>query len=269
MRSRLLVLLAAVSVTPAASETLQPLTVQDATLVSPGRLEIVLGTQGRFEFRPLFRDADRNYEWTTPTVGVNAGLGTRAEAQFEWDALAIDDEGRGTHTGTGDARFATKVRVFSEGEHELGWLPALALRFGLKLPNASRPDGLGTDETDVFGDLLLAHSIGPVRAHASIGVGILGNPGPVGGQDDVLLYGFGLASEEVVRAAGAGVRLFAEVSGIEASRFDNARHHVLGGARLGGESLAVYAGAGTGLNGWSGDFLVRFGLVYRIRLFTE
>ena len=30
------------------------------------------------------------------------------------------------------------------------WIPAIGLRFGVKLPNANKDDHLGTDETDFF-----------------------------------------------------------------------------------------------------------------------
>jgi hypothetical protein len=269
MRSCLFALFCVAFAATTPAETLLPLETEDAELLPAGRLELAIGSTGRFGFHPPFRSAERDYQWTTPTIGLNAGLGARAEVQVKWDALMIDDEGESPKSGAGDARFLTKVRVFSDEDYDLRWLPATAIRFGLKLPSASAPDGLGTDETDVFGELLLSRSLGPGRVHGNVGVGVLGNPGATGGQDDVLLYGLAFDSEEIARPSGVGLRLFGELSGVEGSRFDNVHHRAMGGLRLGGETLAAYLGAGAGLNERSEDFLVRFGLVYRIRVFEE
>ena len=247
--------------------TLLPLDAEDASLLPPGMMEVYVGANGAWDVQPLFRDEERD-EWSAPSIGISTGLGTRAEAQLRWELLAIESDGGSWKYGAGDARLFTKVRVFSESEYELSWLPATAVHFGVKLPNASRADGFGTDETDVFGSVLLSRSLGPMRLHGNLGIGILGNPGPFGRQDDLILYDAAAVVPGLARWSDAALSLFAEVGGgAESGPAD--RHRARLGARLDTESVAGYVGASAGLDDHSEDFGIRFGVIVRLRVFSE
>jgi hypothetical protein len=93
-------------------------------------------------------------------------------------------------------------------EHEVGdftlwakWLAlkgkrersAVALRWGVKLPNASDESGLGTDETDVYGGVVVSKALGKkTRLDANLGAAVLGDPTEARAQNDVLTYGASL-----------------------------------------------------------------------------
>src|SRR5690606_22262668 len=142
----------------------------------------------------------------------------------------IDEELRnGTSNssyGGGDARLFTKARLFAAA----GPWPAVALRFGTKLPNAKLADRLGTDETDFQIETLFSRDFGRVAAHLNLGIAILGNGGPTvagdtsfnnTGQDDPFLWSFSLAGEAHPAPFGDGWtwRPLGELRGMAASRF--------------------------------------------------
>jgi hypothetical protein len=272
MGSRLLPLLLVAIATDAGAATLLPLDAEDAVPLATGRLEAVLGGEGAGDEQPLFRRSEQD-RWSAPFVAVNVGVGSRAEVQFRWEALSVDGERpdsrqRSREYGTGDARLFTKLRVTSEGAYGWPWLPASGVAFGVKLPNANRSRGLGTDEADVFGHVLVSRSFGGARAHANVGIGILGNPRPEGGQDDVVLYDLGLVSPPV-RFRGVPFSLYGEVNGVGASRFGNDRSRLRLGIRFGGTALSFYLAGSRGLDDRSESWGVRFGIVTTFAAFAE
>ena len=96
----------------------------------------------------------------------------------------LEIPGDSTHD-VGDFSLATKVRFLKED----GKRPALAFRFGMQLPNASNENGLGNDETNIFGSFLLEKEFGKVRFLTNLGIVILGDPVEAGSQDDLFTYG--------------------------------------------------------------------------------
>ena len=139
--------------------------------------------------------------------------------------------------GSGDLRVRTRFTVV----REKGWVPAMGVQLGVKLPNAGAREGFGTDETDMDVGLLVTKGIGPVDLHGSMALGILGNPMERAAQDDVFLGSF-LA---VVHAAG-WLRLLAEVAGMPPSPVNSGRAVFRGGVgfRGGGIDVGVVAGVG-------------------------
>lgn len=85
----------------------------------------------------------------------------------------------------GDFSLATKVRL-RRGDTKG---PAVALRFGVELPNTSNESGLGNDETNVFASFLIERALGRMRVLGNTGIVILGDPVAAGSQDDLLTYG--------------------------------------------------------------------------------
>ncbi len=103
----------------------------------------------------------------------------------------------------GDFTLATKVQF----NRERAGVPAIGVRFGFELPNASTENGLGNDETNVFGAFLIEKKVANLRLIGNAGVAILGDP--VGqGQDDLFTYGAAATLDVSPRVA-----LLAEVYG--------------------------------------------------------
>ena len=158
-----------------------------------------------------------------PTLGVNVGLSSIAELQFDWsahDRLAITDRQDApladlvTATGdrttsVGDLVIATKIRVMGETAGR----PAIGVRFATKLPNASNESGLGLDTTDFLATALVGKTIQSIRVVGNVGLGILGDPTKPNNQNDVLLYGLSVA-----RAIAQGVEVVGEVNGRASTR---------------------------------------------------
>lgn len=272
MRSlRIAVLVLITAANSARALTLLPLETEDPALLPPGKLEISLGAHYLDSVQPVFRDVERN-QWSAPELGISAGLGSRAEAQLRWEAIAARDVSPGSQFSrfdTGDARLFTKVRVTSAGDFARPWVPETALQFGLKLPNASFRGGLGTDEADFFGHFLAAEDVLGARILTDVGVAILGNPGSTRGQDDLFLYGVAALSPSLAQWRETKLTLLGEISGSEGSRFENDRRRARLGLRIGTEWLAGYAGMSAPLTSRNEDFGVRFGLVWWLQVFSE
>lgn len=158
-----------------------------------------------------------------PTLGVNFGLSSIAELQFDWgfyDRLAItqrqDAPLASLVTATGnrttsveDLVVATKIRIMGETPGR----PAIGVRFATKLPNAGNESGLGLDTTDFLATALVGKTVQSIRVVGNIGLGILGDPTKPNNQNDVLLYGISVA-----RAIAQGVEIVGEVNGRASTR---------------------------------------------------
>lgn len=274
MRSRLpAILFALLFPLTAQAVTLLPLDAEDATILPTGQLEMTIGGQYLDDVQPRFRKIRRD-QWSAPEIGINVGLGTRAEVQFRWEALYVREEATSLNPefgryGVGDARLYTKIRVFSAGAFGTDWMPATALRFGLKLPNASFNDRLGTDEADFFGTALVSRYVFGAGLFADAGIGILGNPGPTRGQDDVFLYDAAITSPDVARFGDMGLILLGEVAGTAGSRFDDDQSHARVGARLEGRSFAAFVAGSARIDDRSEAYGARFGVVWWLQVFEE
>jgi hypothetical protein len=274
-----------VIVPPALGASLLPLATEQAETLPSGTAEAILGvTYYRNQRFPFFTPpgALRSQDLVAvPDLGFRIGAGGWAEIQASYATLYLDEQfsDGGTHRqfGSGDMRLFTKVRLLREDDL---W-PALGLRFGTKLPNASREARLGTDDTDFGADVLASKDLGPLTAHANLGLLLLGNSGPTigsgfraGGQDDVFSYAIAAVSPPL-GAAGAGatkLRLLGEVAGLTASHFDNDRAAARVGVQLARGPGTIYIGASAGLIAGSEDIGASTGFIYTFepgRLFGE
>ena len=159
-----------------------------------------------------------------PLVGLSFGLGPFAEVQIdgvsmsrllikERDAAAplasmLEVPGDTTRSWD-DLVVGTKVKIVSEGDR----IPAFALRFATRLPNASNEAGLGLDTMDFFQSLLVGKTIQSVRVVGNIGLGILSDPTRGDRQNDVLTYGFSMA-----RAFAEDAEVVGEIHGRASTR---------------------------------------------------
>ena len=167
--------------------------------VGAGTARVELGMdflQGaEFPFSGLEGDLSR-----IGNLGLRIGAGSGIELEAFWTAqnyLNINnidptapnypnlDFGGNTTNDFGDLTLATKFRFRKESENA----PALGFRVAVKLPNASTENGLGTDETDVYGDFLVQKTFENLTLAGNLGIAILGDPDSAGSQDDQLSWG--------------------------------------------------------------------------------
>ncbi|MGI9034669.1 MAG: hypothetical protein ACR2GD_01400, partial [Pyrinomonadaceae bacterium] len=94
--------------------------------------------------------------------------------------------------GVGDSTLSTKIKL----RNETRALPAIGFKLGVQLPNSDQSRGIGVNETNVFGNLLLQKKFGKKKGldpraniFGNIGLGILTAPLERFSQNDVLLYG--------------------------------------------------------------------------------
>lgn len=181
------------------AQTPRPLATELVDSVGAGIIRAELGfdlLQGaEYPFSGLEGDLTR-----IGNLGLRLGAGNSVELQAFWTAQnylninSIDpgapnhqnlDFGGNSTNDFGDLVLATKFRFRKEGAHS----PALGFRVAVKLPNASTEKGLGTDETDVYGDFLIQKSFTGLTLAGNIGIAILGDPETAGAQDDQLSWG--------------------------------------------------------------------------------
>jgi len=104
--------------------------------------------------------------------------------------------------GPGDVELGTMIRLpIAEGLRSAAQArgargPAFGLGWRVKLPNAADEGELGSDETDVVLVASAAGDLGLLRGWAGGGLAILGDPGQLAAQDDVVFLqaGLGLAT---------------------------------------------------------------------------
>ncbi|MEP6925757.1 MAG: hypothetical protein ABI954_14920 [Pyrinomonadaceae bacterium] len=93
----------------------------------------------------------------------------------------------------GDFSLAAKIKL----RNETSKTPALGFKFGFQLPNSNQARGLGTNQNNIFGLLLIGKKFGrqyqdktrQINLFGNLGVGILPAPLERFTQNDVLLYG--------------------------------------------------------------------------------
>jgi hypothetical protein len=252
---------------PARAEWLAPLTVETAATLPSGQIDVALGASyfrnRRFPpFTPSGFIHSQNLT-TVPEIGLRAAVGSMVEIQASYEFINLDESTQDGHIDTyggGDARLFTKIYAVRERT----WIPALGVRFGTKLPNASSKDHLGTDEIDFFIQALGSKQVGPVTLHLNLGIALLDNPGEAGGQDDLFTYAFGVVSPSFALDAASewGIRFLTEVAGQTGSRFANDGNAVRAGLQVIHGGLTLYAGASAGLNSAAEKYGVMGGAIY-------
>lgn len=253
--------------------SLLPMSTQEVTTLPNGKAEGVLSV-AYFDglWFPAFTQPGQVCCQTllaAPTIGFNIGLGDRVEVQASYELLLLNETqlgvGEVSNFGSGDARLFTKVRALSQD----GWIPALGVRFGTKLPNANRADHLGTDTIDWGGELLGSETFAEsVQLNVNLGLQLFDNPSG-SGQDDLLSYGVGVNSVETAQPILGPFRLklLGEVAGLSGSRFGNDRSAFRGGFQLRGESLTIFAGVSAGLIRESENIGAALGLIWTFQTF--
>jgi len=179
----------------------RPLVTEDPVTIGDGRVLIEAGFEYQHQLQiPLYGLTGNLVH--LPAVGVNLGLGSRAEIQidagYRWLDVTdrheaplssiLDIPGHSTHSED-DVVIATKLRLVAEHDHR----PSIGFRLATKLPNAPNQTGLGTDMTDFSFSVLVGKSLGSTRIVGNLGMGIVGDPTENAVQHDPMLYGVSVA----------------------------------------------------------------------------
>ncbi len=256
----------------AGAEWLAPLMAETAETVGGGKAEIGLGASYFNDRRyPPFtpRGFIRSQSLTAvPEIGFRVAPADAVEIQASYELLNLNESTTAGHNSTyggGDARLFTKIWAVRERTY----IPATGVRFGVKLPNASKSERLGTDETDFYIQGLGSKRFGDFAAHLNLGVAILGNPGSSGGQDDLFIYDVALVSPtfgDRYECGSLAGRFLLEFSGATGSRFDNDFNEVRGGPQIMVGDWTFYAGASGNLQGAAARYGFSGGVFYTFAL---
>ena len=201
LRKLLLVTLAIVAVATFTNAQQRPLITEDVDIIPPGTLRIEAGIdflQGsKYPVSGLTGDLTR-----VGVIGVNVGLSPNVEFQIEGVAqnfLSVNSRGASaipltlapgvnSVNDTGDFTLATKIKLRAESPHG----PSLGFRFGVQLPNSNQSRGIGLNQTNAFGSILVGKKFGHdgrFNTFGNLGIAILTAPTTLFTQNDVITYG--------------------------------------------------------------------------------
>ena len=179
----------------------RPLLTEDVDIIPPGSMRIEAGIdflQGaRYPVSGLTGDLTR-----VGVIGINIGFAPNVEFQIEGVAqnfLSINSRGvssvpleiapgSNSANDTGDFTLATKIKLRSETRRG----PSLGFRFGVQLPNSNQSRGIGLNQTNAFGSILIGKKFGEdgrFNTFGNLGIAILTAPTVLFTQNDVLTYG--------------------------------------------------------------------------------
>jgi hypothetical protein len=179
----------------------RPLITEDVDIIPPGTLRIEGGLdfmQGvKYPVSGINGDLTR-----VGVIGVNIGMSPNVEFQIEGVAqnvLSINSRGPsaiplnlapGTNStnDTGDFTLWAKFKLRNETSRG----PSLGFRFGVGLPNSSQGTGIGLNQTNAYGQILVGKKFGPegrFNTFGNLGIAILTAPTELFSQNDVMTYG--------------------------------------------------------------------------------
>ena len=196
----LLVACLLVSVSRAGAQQ-RPLLTEDVDIIPPGTIRIEAGIDflqdAKFPASGLTGDLTR-----VGVIGVNIGFAPNVEFQVEGVAqnfLSINTRtpgaiplsiapGANTTNDTGDFTLWAKIKLRSETKRG----PSFGFRFGVQLPNSNQSTGIGLNQTNAFGSILVGKKFGRdgrFNTFGNLGIAILTAPTELFSQNDVVTYG--------------------------------------------------------------------------------
>lgn len=179
----------------------RPLITEDVDIIPPGSMRIEAGIdflQGaRYPASGLTGDLTR-----VGVLGISIGFAPNVEFQIEGVAqnfLSINTRqssaiplsltpGANSTNDTGDFILWTKFKLRSETRRG----PSLGFRVGVGLPNSNQASGIGLNQTNAYGSILVGKKFGRngrFNTFGNLGVAILTAPTQLFSQNDVLTYG--------------------------------------------------------------------------------
>jgi hypothetical protein len=256
----------------------RPLATEDPESIGGGRVLVEGGYEyGHDQFFPASGLTGNLRRYAV--LGVSVGISSIAEIQVDggaYERLSITKSQEaplsdvltvsGDKTGSfEDLVLATKVRVVGEAPGR----PALGVRFGTRLPTASRESGLGLGTSDFFATFLVGKTAQSVRIVGNIGYAMLGNPIDGGERSSALLLG-----ASVARALTSQFELVGEGSGRlhlgddEPPPGTETRATLRFAGRYTYRALRLDAGALIGMTASDPTFGLSFGFTYVFNGFT-
>src|SRR5438132_5273361 len=199
-RSSLPLVLILVNVALASAQQ-RPLLTEDVDIIPPGSMRIEAGIdflQGAsFPVSGLTGDLTR-----VGVIGVNIGFAPNVEFQIEGvvqNFLSINSRsasaiplsfapGANSTNDIGDFTLSAKVKL--RNETKVG--PSFGFRFGVQLPNSNQARGIGLNQTNAYGSILVGKKFGQegrFNTFGNLGIAILTAPTTLFSQNDVLTYG--------------------------------------------------------------------------------
>jgi hypothetical protein len=182
----------------------RPLVTEDVDIIPPGSVRLQVGIDffqnAKFPLSDLTGDLTR-----VGVVGINVGLSPNVEFQLDGvvqNFLSINRRGpasavplsiapgANTTNDAGDFRLATKIKLRRETRRA----PSLGFKFGVELPNSNETRGVGVNQTNAFGLILVGKKFGHedrLNLFGNLGIGIFTAPKNEFTQNDMLLYGVG------------------------------------------------------------------------------
>jgi hypothetical protein len=179
----------------------RPLLTEDVDIIPPGTIRIESGIdfmQGaKYPVSGLTGDLTR-----VGVIGVSVGMGPNIEFQVEGVAqnfLSINSRGSSatplnlapgvnSTNDTGDFTLSAKFKLRNETQRG----PSLGFRFGVQLPNSNQARGIGINQTNAYGSILVGKKFGRdgrFNTFGNLGIAILTAPTQLFTQNDVLTYG--------------------------------------------------------------------------------
>ena len=201
MRRLVFILVLLMSFAVIASAQQRPLITEDVDIIPPGTIRIEAGIdfmQGaKYTVSGIKGDLTR-----VGVIGVNIGMGPNVEFQIEGvvqnyvsinsrgvSAIPLDlAPGANSTNDTGDFTLAAKFKLRNQTRRG----PSLGFRFGVTLPNSNEARGIGLNNTNAFGSILIGKKFGRdgrFNTFGNLGIAILTAPTQLFTQNDVLTYG--------------------------------------------------------------------------------
>ncbi len=183
----------------------RPLLTDDVDITPEGSINVAVGVDflqnSKFPLSGLRGDQTR-----VGDTRIRIGLAKNVELQIEGviqefvainsalnpSPIPLNIDGNSTNDN-GDFIISTKIKL----KNETDMLPAVGIKLGFQLPNTDQARGIGTNQINVFGKVLLSKKFGSrnkenvprVNLYGNVGIGILTAPLERFTQNDVLLYG--------------------------------------------------------------------------------
>jgi hypothetical protein len=179
----------------------RPLLTEDVDIIPPGTLRIEAGIdflQGaKFPVSGIKGDLTR-----VGVIGINFGMGPNVEFQIEGVAqnfVGINSRGPSaiplslapgvnSTNDVGDFTLWAKFKLRNETRRG----PSLGFRFGVQLPNSNQARGIGLNQTNAYGSVLVGKKFGHdgrFNTFGNLGIAILTAPTQLFSQNDLVTYG--------------------------------------------------------------------------------
>lgn len=240
----------------------RPLLTDDIDITPPGAIEIGAGfdffQDAKFPLAGIKGDLTRIGD-----IRVRTGFASNFEFQVEGSIrnyVAINSQGPSaiplniTGNSTSDVDDFTVSGKIKLRNEKKGW-PAIGFKFGFQMPNTNQSNGVGTNQTNVFGKLIFQKKFGSFVGNTSkftaignLGMVIMTAPLERFTQNDLMLYGFA-----GIYRATRHVNIVSEINGRMNTR--------KGDAPLGTEGIGQFrVGAQVKASGLRFDTAAAFGL---------